>query len=42
MIEVPEPGSTEVAPLRLRPLQLDWVPLKVWLPPIWWPISWAT
>ena len=34
-IDVPEPGSTEFAALRLPPLQLTWVPLKVWEPPIW-------
>jgi hypothetical protein len=33
MIDEPEPGSTEVPPLRLPVEQLNCVPLKVWLPP---------
>ena len=41
-IEVPLPGSTELAALRLPPEQLPLTPLKVWLPANWCPISWAT
>ena len=42
MIDEPEPGSTEVAALRLPPEQLSWLPLNGWLPLNWWPISCAT
>ena len=42
MIDEPLPGSTELAALRLPPEQLRCVPLKVWWPPNWWPISCAT
>ena len=28
--------------LRFPPEQLSWLPLNVWLPANWWPISWAT
>ena len=41
----PDPGSTWVAKgvtLRFGTSQLSSVPLNVWSPPIWWPISWAT
>ena len=42
MIELPEPGSYADPALRLPPEQLTSVPLKVWGPPNWCPISWAT
>ncbi len=42
MMDDPLPGSTELAALRLPPEQFSWVPLNVWLPPNWWPISCAT
>ena len=42
MIDEPEPGSTDVAALRLPPEQFSCVPLNGWLPLNWWPISWAT
>src|SRR6266576_3322049 len=42
MIDVPLPGSTELAALRFPPEQLDWVPLNGWLPANSCPISWAT
>jgi hypothetical protein len=32
MIDDPEPGSTEFAAFRFPPEQLNWLPLKVWLP----------
>jgi hypothetical protein len=40
MIDDPLPGSTDGA--ALLPPQLLCVPLNVWLPPNWWPISCAT
>ncbi len=42
MIDEPEPGSTDVAALRLPAEQLSWLPLNGWLPLNWWPISCAT
>ena len=42
MIDEPEPGSTDVAWLRLPPEQFSWLPLNGWLPLNWWPISCAT
>jgi hypothetical protein len=35
MIDVPLPGSTEVAPLRFPPEQFSWFPLNGWLPLNW-------
>ncbi len=39
----PLPGSTRLIwENEAFPLQLPLEPLNVWLPPYWWPISWAT
>jgi hypothetical protein len=41
MIEDPLPGSIAVEVFAL-PAHEPRVPLKEWLPPNWWPSSWAT